>query len=72
MTQLPKVLLATLSFRVSERTGRAYCFGWLGKSKLIGFPGEPDKHGNKTINLFLQAVEEQREPRRELVPANEG
>ena len=40
----PKVLLATLSFRVSERTGKVYCYGWLGRSKLIGFPGELDKH----------------------------
>ena len=50
----PKVLLATFSFRVSERTGRVYCYGWLGRSKLIGFPGEVDRHGNKTINLYLQ------------------
>ena len=66
----PKVLLATLSFRVSEQTGKVYCYGWLGKSKLIGFPGEPDRFCNKTINLYLQAVEERterREERRELV-----
>ena len=62
----PKVLLATLSFRVSERTGKVYCYGWLGKSKLIGFPGDSDRFGNRTINLYLQAVEERRDERREL------
>ena len=70
----PKVLLATLSFRVSERTGRVYCYGWLGKSKLVGFPGDLDKHGNKTINLYLQAAPEQavRPPRALTVVENEA
>ena len=57
--------------RVSEKTHRSYCTGWLGRSKLIGFPGEPDRYGNWTIDLFLQAVPEQREPRRELATITE-
>jgi hypothetical protein len=58
---------------VSEKTGRAYCTGFLGRAKLIGFPGEPDKWGNRTIDLFVQAVEERREqkPARELVAVAE-
>ena len=69
----PRVLLATLSVRTSTKTGRPYVTGWLGKSRLIGFSGEPDKFGNRTINLYLQAVPEQREdkPRRELVAVND-
>ena len=69
----PRVLLATLSVRTSAKTGKPYVTGWLGKSRLIGFSGEPDKFGNRTIDLFLQAVPEPREdkPRRELVAAND-
>ena len=29
----PRVLLTTLSFQVSEKTGRTYCMGWMGRSK---------------------------------------
>ena len=50
-----KVLLATLSIRQSK-AGRTYVTGWLGKSKLIGWSGEPDKFGNRTIDLYLQAM----------------
>ena len=63
----PRVLLCTLSVPTSQKTGRPYVTGWLGKSRLIGFAGEPDRYGNRTIDLYLQAVEERREQRRELV-----
>jgi hypothetical protein len=55
--------------RCGPRRRRAgpYVTGWLGKSRLIGFSGEPDKFGNRTIELYLQAVEERREDRRQLV-----
>ena len=68
----PRVLLTTLSIRTSQKTGKPYVTGWLGKSRLIGFAGEPDKFGNRTIDVFLQAVEERPEPRRELVTANDA
>ena len=69
-----KVLLCTLSIRTSQKTGRPYVTGWLGKSRLIGFSGEPDKFGNRTIELYLQAVEERREdkPRELVVVADEA
>ena len=69
----PRVLLATLSIRQSK-AGRTYVTGWLGKSKLIGWSGEPNKFGNRTIDLYLQAVPEQREERRRelVVVANEA
>ena len=35
----PKVLLATLAIRTSAK-GRPYLSGWLGKSRLVGFPGK--------------------------------
>ena len=68
----PRVLLATLSIRQSK-AGRTYVTGWIGKSKLIGWSGEPDKFGNRTIDLYLQAVPEPREDRRrELVVVDGG
>ena len=67
----PRVLLTTLSIRTSQKTGKPYVTGWLGKSRLIGFAGEPDKFGNRTIDVYLQAVPEPREPRRELVTVND-
>jgi hypothetical protein len=62
------MLLTGLSVRTSQKTGRPYVTGWLGKSRLIGFASEPDKFGNRTIDLYLQANEE----RRELVAVNGG
>ena len=59
----PKVLLTILSVRTSK-SGRPYVSGWLGKAKVVGFPGEPDKWGNQTIELYLQQpVEVHSEPR---------
>ena len=59
----PKVLLTTLSVRTSK-SGRPYVTGWLGKAKLVGFAGAPDKWGNQTIDLYLQQpVEVRSEPR---------
>ena len=44
----PRVLLATLAVRKSQRTGKSYLTGWLGKSRLIGFPG---RAGNGQSNV---------------------
>jgi hypothetical protein len=57
MTRGARVLLTTLSVRTSATTGKNYVAGWLGASKLLGWPGEPDKYGNKTIDLFLVGTE---------------
>ena len=43
----PRVLLLTLSRRTSAK-GREYLSGYLGKTSVVGFPGEPDKFGNET------------------------
>jgi hypothetical protein len=48
----PRVLLATLSIRTSAR-GNTYLSGWLGKAQVVGFPGEADKYGNATWDLFV-------------------
>src|SRR3954447_16826674 len=42
--------------QLSERTsakGNRYLSGWLGKASVVAFPGEPDKHGNETWDLFV-------------------
>jgi hypothetical protein len=48
----PRVLLTTLSARTSAK-GRAYLSGWLGKASVVAFAGEPDKHGDRTWDVFL-------------------
>jgi hypothetical protein len=52
----PCVLLLTLSARTSAK-GRLYLSGWLGKASVVAFPGEPDKHGNPTWDLFVSTPE---------------
>ena len=60
-----------VEFRKSQRTGKSYLSGWLGKSRLIGFQGEEDRYGNPTFNLFVQGVEPRPEDKpRELVTVN--
>jgi hypothetical protein len=66
-----RVLLCTLSIRQSK-AGKSYVTGWLGKSKLVGWSGMPDKFGNRTIDLYLTPQEERREPRRELATTIDG
>ena len=62
-----RVLLCQLSVRKSARTGKSYLSGWLGRSRLIGFQAaEPDRWGNVCFDVFLQAVPELREERRQL------
>jgi hypothetical protein len=51
-----RVLLARLSVRTSAK-GNRYLSGWLGKASVVGFPGEPDKHGNETFNLYVSEPE---------------
>jgi hypothetical protein len=48
----PRVLLLTLSQRTSAK-GNSYLSGYLGKTSVVGFPGEPDKFGNETWDLFV-------------------
>ena len=68
------MLLCSLSLRRSQKTGKSYLSGWLGKSRLIAFQSaEPDRFGNPCFDVVLQAVpeprpEERRE--RELVAVN--
>ena len=57
-----RVKLCTLSIRTSKR-GSTYVSGWLGKARLVGWAGEPDKFGNRTIDLFVTPQEERREQR---------
>src|SRR5215217_2378976 len=47
-----RVLLLTLSQRVSAK-GNLYWSGWLGRASVVGFPGEPDRFGNATVDLFV-------------------
>ena len=62
----PRVHFATLSIRESSQ-GRTYYVGFLGHSRLLGFPGrEPDRFGNSTIELFVV------EPERRDVPSGAG
>ncbi len=51
-----RVLLTTLSRRTSTK-GNEYLAGWLGKASVVAFPGEPDKFGNPTWDLFLSHPE---------------
>lgn len=53
----PLVLLATLSIRTSAK-GNAYLSGWLGKAQVVGFPGEVDRFGNETWNIFVSEPEQ--------------
>jgi hypothetical protein len=46
------VLLTTLSVRTSSK-GNEYLTGWLGKARVIGFRGEPDRFSNGTWDLYL-------------------
>jgi len=46
------VLLMQLSQRVSAK-GNLYYSGWLGKASVVGFPGEPNRFGNATVDLFV-------------------
>ena len=65
----PRVLLCQLAVRTSK-AGRSYMTGWLGKSRLIAFQAaEPDPWGNVCFDVYLQAVEERREEKRELLVA---
>ena len=58
MNEQPRVLLCQLSVRKSQRTGKSYMTGWLGKSRLIAFQSaEPDRWGNVCFDVYVQAVE---------------
>src|SRR3954452_14349846 len=68
MSAGPRVLLLTLSERTSAR-GNAYLSGWPGKASVAAFPGEPDKHGNETWDLFVSTPEPRPEAGQERDPA---
>ena len=63
----PRVLLLTLSRRTSAK-GREYLSGYLGKTSVVGFPGEPDKFRNETWDLFVSPAP----PRQQSPPAQRG
>ena len=70
------MLLVTLSQRTSAK-GNSYLSGWLGKTNVVGFPGEPDKFGNETWDLFVTPAQPrpgtgQEPPRQRPVPAQRG
>ena len=52
----PRVLLASLSVRTSSK-GKSYLSGYLGKASVIAFPGEPDRFGDPTWDLFVSEPE---------------
>jgi hypothetical protein len=58
--QAPKVLVATLWQRRSER-GNEYLSGFLGKARIVGFRGEPTADGTPTWDIYLQPGKEQDE-----------
>src|SRR4051794_14338953 len=68
MSAGPRVLLLTLSERTSGQ-GNRYLSGWLGKASVVAFPGEPDKHGNPTWDLFVSTPEPRPEAGQERDPA---
>ena len=57
----PRVLLMQLSIRTSAK-GTCYLSGWLGKAQVVGFPGEADKYGNPTWNIFVSEPERRDAP----------
>ena len=61
------MLLLTLSQRTSAK-GNSYLSGYLGKTSVVGFPGEPDKFGNETWDLFVSPAP----PRQQPPPAQRG
>lgn len=57
----PRVLLMQLSIRTSAK-GNTYLSGWLGKAQVVGFPGEADKFGNATWDLYVAEPERRDAP----------
>ena len=55
------MLLLTLSRRTSAK-GNSYLSGHLGKTSVVGFPGEPDKFGNETWDLFVSPAPPRQQP----------
>src|SRR5690349_9063780 len=76
MSAGPRVLLLTMSERTSGK-GNRYLSRWLGKASVVAFPGEPDRHGNATWDLFVSEPQPRAERRpeaeqeRELRPRSE-
>jgi hypothetical protein len=51
----PRVLLMKVEIRTSERTGRPWYAGWLGRARVIGF--EADDRGRRVIRFYIVATE---------------
>jgi hypothetical protein len=65
----PRVLLMTLSERISER-GNVYLSGWLGRARLVGFKAkELDRYGNEQWEIYAAEpppkADGDREPRQQ-------
>jgi hypothetical protein len=57
MSAGPRVLLLTLSERISGR-GNRYMSGWLGKASVVAFQAEePDKWGNAVWDVYVSTPE---------------
>ena len=67
----PRVLLQTLSQRTSAK-GNSYLSGYLGKTSVVGFPGEPDRFGNETWNLLVSPAPPRQQSPAVAVPAQRG
>jgi hypothetical protein len=51
----PRVLLMELELRQSEKTGRAWGSGFLGKSRVIAFEAdEPNQRGHRFLKVFVE------------------
>jgi hypothetical protein len=51
----PRVLLMELELRKSEKTGRAWGSGFLGKSRVIAFEAdEPNQRGHRFLKVFVE------------------
>lgn len=55
-----RVHLMTLSVRTSGK-GNEYLSGYLGKAKVVGFRGEPDRFGSETWNIYVAEPEPRQE-----------
>lgn len=62
-----RVHLMTLSVRTSGK-GTEYLSGYLGKARVVGFMGEPDKYGNLTWNIYVSEPESRAEERPDASP----
>jgi hypothetical protein len=54
----PRVLLMELELRRSEKTGRAWGSGFLGRSRVIAFEHDaPNPRGHRFLKVFVEEYE---------------